>query len=419
MSTYPAFASLGPANTGLAAQMRVKALAVDGAEIVAATGAGVEETTTPGDYTCPLGLADDFQGRVLWSPNGTNWLAEEGVDRGWEARLGRLARGLSGPAPTVPTDGLEPVILQQGKIWNAAPHNAFGDLIRFRGAYLACFREGATHASADGKMRVLRSRDFRTWESVALLEGPLDGLRDGHFCETAEGELLLSTVVYNAAGPTTHQAVLYRSWDGVEWTGPTNYGDPNVWAGWRLRRRDDVLYSMGYSLTPVSATPGPGFIRLYRSDDHGHSWTPVSDPVTGNYPNECELFWIGSTLYVLVRRDSAGLGYPTTALLLSASPPYTSWATVNLGKRFASPCVAQLRDGRWLAGGRFYSPNRMSLAWLDPIGGALTEAVELARDPDVAYPGLVVSGRVAWTVYYSAVGGQADIYGAEVAMPKL
>ena len=44
------------------------------------------------------------------------------------------------------------------KIWDAAPHNAFTDLAYWNGQFVCAFREGRSHVSTDGKIRVLSSR---------------------------------------------------------------------------------------------------------------------------------------------------------------------------------------------------------------------------------------------------------------------
>ncbi len=41
------------------------------------------------------------------------------------------------------------------RIWDRAPHNAFTDLLRFRGRWFCVFREGTAHVSPDGALRVL------------------------------------------------------------------------------------------------------------------------------------------------------------------------------------------------------------------------------------------------------------------------
>src|SRR5690348_10282462 len=55
----------------------------------------------------------------------------------------------------------EPVRVQVRKIWDAAPHNAFTDLVRFKDGWLCAFREGRAHASPDGALRILASPDGR------------------------------------------------------------------------------------------------------------------------------------------------------------------------------------------------------------------------------------------------------------------
>ena len=83
------------------------------------------------------------------------------------------------------------------KIWDGGRHNAFTDLIRYRGKLLCTFREAGGHVPAsheeDGRIRILESADGTTWTSVALLESadpgtPLSTIEDDEratdiFCE--------------------------------------------------------------------------------------------------------------------------------------------------------------------------------------------------------------------------------------------
>ena len=46
-------------------------------------------------------------------------------------------------------------------IWDKAPHNAFTDLMRFKGQWYCAFREGKGHVCDEGKLRVIRSTDGR------------------------------------------------------------------------------------------------------------------------------------------------------------------------------------------------------------------------------------------------------------------
>ena len=80
------------------------------------------------------------------------------------------------------------------KIWDQAEHNAFTDLIRFKGNYYCSFREGTGHVpGADGKIRILKSADGQDWKSVALLESEGFDLRDAGLSVTPDGRIMVIT----------------------------------------------------------------------------------------------------------------------------------------------------------------------------------------------------------------------------------
>src|SRR4051794_16953448 len=85
--------------------------------------------------------------------------------------------------------GAEPQLLSVRKIWDKGSHNAFTDLIRFRGEWFATFRESEDHVGGDGKLRVIRSKDGDHWESAALLEEKGVDLRDPKLSIAADGRL--------------------------------------------------------------------------------------------------------------------------------------------------------------------------------------------------------------------------------------
>lgn len=81
-------------------------------------------------------------------------------------------------------------LLEAYKIWDKAPHNAFTDLIWFKGYFYCAFREGSTHMSYDGKLRIIRSSDAKTWESVALMKYKNGDVRDAKLSITPSNELM-------------------------------------------------------------------------------------------------------------------------------------------------------------------------------------------------------------------------------------
>ena len=76
-------------------------------------------------------------------------------------------------------------------IWDQAPHNAFTDLVRWRGRFYCAFREGRGHAGDRGHIRVIASEDGSEWASVARLGLEGFDLRDADLSVTPDDRLLV------------------------------------------------------------------------------------------------------------------------------------------------------------------------------------------------------------------------------------
>ncbi len=107
-----------------------------------------------------------------------------------------LAEGPAAPMPS------ELRVVRSYKIWDAAPHNAFSDLVRWRGRFYCSFREGTAHGSYDGAARILVSDDGEDWEPLVRFADEGLDLRDPKLCALPDGRLLLS-----AAAEDTPNAV--------------------------------------------------------------------------------------------------------------------------------------------------------------------------------------------------------------------
>jgi hypothetical protein len=108
----------------------------------------------------------------------------------------------------------KPELVEVRKIWDAAPHNAFTDLVRFKNEWFCVFREGQAHVSPDGALRVITSKDGRQWSSAALLTSTNSDLRDAKITVTPEGQLMLS-----GAGQTRIAGVVLRRWPALDRAG--------------------------------------------------------------------------------------------------------------------------------------------------------------------------------------------------------
>lgn len=302
------------------------------------------------------------------------------------------------------------------KIWDAAPHNAFTDLTRFKDEWLCVFREGQGHVSPEGKIRVISSKDGAIWSSAAVISQAGRDLRDPKITVTPNGRLM----IYAAAAdrpktPVTHQTVACFSDDGRAWSEPVDVGDKNVWL-WRLAwsPQSSIGYGIGYD------TSGEKFVRLYKTSDGKTFETAISNLLDEQSPNESGLaFESDGTMLCLLRRDGNpghGLFAATMPPQLPA-PPLKTWAWKDVGVKIGGPNLIRLDNGRLIAGVRLYDGGaRTSIAEIDRESGRLTELLKLPSGGDCSYPGMVWWQKELWVSYYSSHEGKTSIYLAKVAL---
>ena len=300
----------------------------------------------------------------------------------------------------------EAVLLEVRKIWDRAPHNAFTDLVRFKGRWFCVFREGTAHVSPDGALRVITSEDGKDWVSAALLTQTNADLRDAKITITPNDQLMLSgAAALHQPAPLRHQSLAWFSKDGREWSEPVKIGDPNVWL-WRVAWHRKTAYSIGYD------TIAEKFVRLYTSSNGRRFDALIPNLFDEGGPNETSLiFRPDETALCLLRRD----GNPTTAKVGAAKPPYRDWQWKDLGVKIGGPHMIRLPDGRVVAAIRLYDGAvRTSLAWLDADAGKLAEFLKLPSGGDTSYAGLVWTDGLLWVSYYSSHEGRTSIYLAKV-----
>jgi len=287
-----------------------------------------------------------------------------------------LSLRLAGPDASAQTTPAAELV-EVRKIWEAAPHNAFTDLIRFQNRWYCVFREGTGHVNYHGKLRVITSADGERWESATLLSAIFADLRDAKITITPKQELMLSgAAAMHPPIPFRHQSLAWFSPDGRTWSEASKIGDTNMWL-WRATWHKGAAYSIGYR------TVDPKFARLYMSKDGRTFSTLVDRLYDQGYPNEHGLVFLpDDTAVCLLRRDGAA----DSAQLGIAKPPYQDWEWRDLGLYVGGPALIRLPDGRLLAGGRKLVRARppgtkavgpKTVLWSVDLGAAkLTELLE-------------------------------------------
>lgn len=299
-------------------------------------------------------------------------------------------------------------IVDVRKIWDAAPHNAFTDLVRFKDRWWCVFREGKAHVSPDGALRVLSSADGDAWESAALVTMEGADLRDAKIVIAPDGRLMLNGAgAMHPPSSVKHQTFAWFSDDGKTWSAPAKIGEPDFWL-WRVTWNEGNAYGVGYG------TAGAKSIRLYSSKDGRSFGVRVPTLFDKGSPSEASILFLpDGTALCLVRRDEG----TKTAQLGTAKPPYSEWTWKDLGVPLGGPQLLRLPDGRIVAAGRRYEGGvRTSLHWLDPEKGALAEFAKLPSGGDTSYPGLAWHDGLLWVSYYSSHEGKTSIYRAKVKL---
>lgn len=295
-------------------------------------------------------------------------------------------------------------LLMVARIWDAAPHNAFTDLIRYRGEWVCAFREGSRHVSPDGAIRVITSRDGKQWSSAARLSLPALDLRDPKLTVTPRGELMLTTAAADRPKePVSHQSMVWFSRDARQWSEPVKAGELNFWL-WRVQWHKGLAYSVGYGTT----NRDNDFARLYRSAD-GRSFEPwVPRLFTEGYPNETSLlFEKDGTARLLLRRDRGTM----TGQWGTSRPPYKEWTWQDMGVRIGGPHMLQIPGGRVIGVVRLYDgQQRTSIVEINPATGKLNELEKLPSNGDSSYAGLVWEKGELWISYYSSHEEKTAIY---------
>jgi hypothetical protein len=317
-----------------------------------------------------------------------------------------------------------PQLLSVERIWGEAPHSAFGDLIRFEDRWFCTFREGLRHVAGgdlmkdDGKIRVIASRDARTWESLALVEETGTDLRDPHLSVTADGRLMLTMggSIYENATYKGRQPRVAFSKDGRTWTKPQRVLREGDWM-WRVTWHNGWGWGVAKYGAPSKPEPGnPRRQDLVRSRD-GVKWEKVLELGVPGGDETTVRFRADGTMVILMRRT---WGERNTAMIGHASAPYTKFTWTNAGVFIGGPNFIVLPDGQMWAGGRFYrDPDGRK----DPVTvlarltlDSYTPALTLPSGRDSSYPGFVWHEGKLWMSYYSSHEGKTAIYLAQIQL---
>lgn len=286
-------------------------------------------------------------------------------------------------------------------IWNEN-YSAFPSITEYQGKYYVAFREASSHifdknGNAEGKARVLVSRNGRKWKSVALLEKPGTDLRDPKLSVTPDGRLMLTmggSVYVNKELVSYYPQVAFSA-DGVNFSNPEpvvfdeSISDNREWI-WRLTWHEGVGYGVTY---------GDHFTLVKTADGIHYERVTELDLDRGLFPGESTVrFTPEGKMLMMVRCENGdAMGRWGESL-----PPYTEWKWRKMDLHLGGPDFILLDNGMVVAGSRYYFPNNCKTMLL--VGnqkGDFEERYLFPSGGDTSYPGFIDVGDELWMVYYS------------------
>ena len=226
----------------------------------------------------------------------------------------RIALTVSFLAAQMLAPGASLELVSVKKIWDRGAHNAFTDLIRFKGRWYCTFREADGHVGGDGRIRVLTSKNGEQWDSAALVvEAGID-LRDPKMSITPDNRLMIVAggSVYGGTNILkSRQPRVMFSRDGRSWTAPRRVLADGDWL-WRVTWYKGRAYGVSYDHTRAKPGDAPAAEGLAASEWHlklvesadGVDWKLTTVLPADGRPNETTIRFLPTgECMAFVRRE--------------------------------------------------------------------------------------------------------------------
>lgn len=316
------------------------------------------------------------------------------------------------------------------KVWDKGPHNAFGDIIRFKNHFYCSFREGLSHVGGknSGKVRIIKSKDGTDWESVALLAIEDLDLRDPKISVTPDRKIMVTL-----AGATFENGVVRDLFPMVSFSDKkgTTFSiperailDPAIkpsrdWV-WRVTWHKGVGYAIDYQLKENERNrknlKDDAWLVYLMKTTNGKTFEKVSQLDVKDLPNESTVrFDKDDNIYVMVRREAGDL----VGVLAKSAFPYQAWQYTKLDFRLGGPNFLFLNDDKLVMGTRLYGEKTATGILVTDLDGKVEKTITLPSGGDTSYPGMLFHKNKLWVVYYSSHEGKTQIYLAKIPMEML
>lgn len=328
--------------------------------------------------------------------------------------------------PKVRVENIRRVVATEGV------HNAFTDLVRWKGKYWLAFRSSTIGhvVNSQSAAVIMCSDDTKTWKEAYRFSVKERDTRDPHFMVLGD-----KLFVYSGTAHVGKEEKRYTDWNAhlgyATWTTDgTTWATPQALEGtyghyvWRAASYGGKGYLCARRWHAHNAVPDRDFTTmeaaLLESDDGLH-WRFVSF-LQETQGNETALLFQPDG--ELIAYSRAGLKGSGSSVLSRSKPPYEKWTRQELDVYTGGPVLAHWGK-RIVMGGRdkVGDSYRTGFNWVE--GTKVIPFIQLPSGGDNSYPGFVQldDGR-ALISWYSSHEKGADgkplsaIYLAELAIEK-
>lgn len=324
---------------------------------------------------------------------------------------GFIAALIAGPEPVIAAAAPTVRVENIRRAFHNGEHNAFTDLIRWRGQFWLTFRSSPEGHGvfASGSVIILASTDATTWRQVHRFSVADRDTRDPHFLIFKDRLFVYAGAAYvgkeklRGTEWNAHYGYATSTADGEAWTPAQPMEGTYGHYIWRAAAFGDRAYLIGRRWQGHMPASGRATMQsaLLESED-GIRWR-FRSLIQETDGNETALLFEPDGTLLAVSRTSA-----THAVLGRTRPPYESWTREKLPGYLGGPMFARWSD-RFIVGGRRRSESPTpsgggpgqgitTLLWLE--GTHLVPIATLPSGGDTSYPGFVAlddrRGLVSW-----------------------
>ena len=274
------------------------------------------------------------------------------------------------------------------RVFHNGEHNAFTDLVRFKGRFYLTFRScpDGHMVNPTASVIILASDDTKDWKQVHRFSVALRDTRDPHFLVFKDKLFVYTGTWYSGATALAREDydlnkhLGYAAWtdDGATWHSPIMLEGTFGHYIWRAAVFGGKAYLCGRrNIGFAVGVRGEGrkVESLMLESDDGLIWRKraVFQEIAGD--ETAFLFEPDGSVLAVGRRSSG------TAQLLRSKPPYTQWDRKDLDRYIGGPLITKWGN-RYVVGGRHTTKAgpKTSLCWLvgDQLHNSYPGFVELA-----------------------------------------